>query len=132
MVQNALQAVSHGDDGLATEILPNHLLHDLVGVLVDGAGGLVQDQDLAGIEQCARQTEQLLLALREVQLGDVAREAIGALLFDQFEELDDFERVADRIHVVDVSWVDVVADAALDEDAVLCDGVDAGTDVVAW
>ena len=39
VVQNALQAVSDGDDGLAAEVLPDHLLHDLIGVLVDGAGG---------------------------------------------------------------------------------------------
>jgi len=130
VIQDALQAVSDGDDGLAAEVLPDDLLHDLIGVLVDGARRFVQDQDLAGIEQRARQAEQLLLALREVQFGDVGGEAVGALFFDQFEELDDFEGVADCVDVVHVARVDVVADAALDEDAVLGDGVDAGADVV--
>lgn len=132
VVQDALQAVSHGDDGLAAEVLPDDLLHDLIGVLVDGAGRFVQDQDLAGIEQRARQAEELLLALREVELGDVVGQAVGAFLFDKLEELDDFEGVADGVDVVDVARVDVVADAALDEDTVLGDGVDAGADVVAW
>lgn len=131
VVENALQAMRDGDDGLAAEVLSDHLLHDLVGVLVDRAGGFVQDENLAGVEERTCQTEELLLTLRQMEFGDVTVQAVGALVFDQFEERDDVECIADGVDAVHASRIDVVADAALDEDAVLGDRVDARANVVA-
>lgn len=131
VVEDALQTMSDGDDRLAAEILSDDLLHNLIGMLVDGASGLIQNQNLAGVEDSAGQTEELFLTLREVEFGDIAVETVGALLFDQFEERDDVECVADCVDVVYTPRIDVVAYAALDEDTVLRNGVDARADVVA-
>lgn len=54
---------------------------------------LVEDEDVARAKKCARKTEELFLAVREVDLVDVGVQV--ALLLDCREELHALERLED-------------------------------------
>ena len=81
-VADRAQAVSDHDRRSAFHGAVEGLLHDLLALLVEGAGGLVEDQDLRVLDQGAGYGDALLLAAGE--LG--ALEA--AFLVEAFVELE--------------------------------------------
>ena len=58
------------------------LLHDLLALLVEGAGGFIQDEDLRVLDQRASNGDSLLLTARE--LGALE----SAFLVEAFVELE--------------------------------------------
>ena len=123
-------------------------LDQRVGLHVDGAGRLVEDQDLGARDDGARQAEQLALALREVEaaLADLAVQALeqvgvvvqvaergraaarrGRLVGD---EVDAAEGVAQLVVRVVVEGVEVASHGAGEEDGVLWDDGQSAPEIV--
>ena len=75
-VQDGVDAVGNGDDGALREQRgAQRGLEEGVGFDVDGGGGFVQDEDVGGGEEGAREGDELPLAL-----GEVAAAVEGGLL----------------------------------------------------
>ena len=87
------------------------------------ASCFVQNEDVAGAKKGASETEELLLAVRQVDLVDVRVHI--PLFFDRREELDALECCQDVAVGTAAGWIGVQSYAALEEEGVLGDTVDA-------
>lgn len=78
------------------------------------ASCLVEDEDVALAKERAGKTEELFLAVREVDLLDVGVEV--ALFLDCREKLHAFERVEDVLAGAGSCWICVDAHAAFEQE----------------
>ena len=65
-------------DSAVGELQLDQLLHDLIGVVIDGGGGLIKDQNACLAQQRSRQTDQLPLSKAQVvaALGTLVQEPL--------------------------------------------------------
>ena len=81
------------------------------------ASGFIQNEDVAWAKEGAGKAEELLLAVRQVDLVNVCLEI--PLFLDRREELDALESCQDFAVGMVAGWIGVQSDAALEEEGVL-------------
>jgi hypothetical protein len=77
------------------------------------AGGLIEDEDVPLAKECACETKELFLSVRQVDLVHVRVKV--SLLKDHREELHAFERIANILVGARSGWVGIEANAALEQ-----------------
>lgn len=91
----------------------NYVRGGSINDLYSLAGCLVEDEDVALAKECACETEELFLAVRQVDLIHVRVEV--ALLKDHREKLYALERVANVLVGARAGWVGIETNAALEQ-----------------
>ena len=76
------------------------------------AGGLIEDEDVSLAKECACETKELFLSVRQVDLVHVRVKV--SFLEDYREELHALERIANILVGARSGWVGIEANAALE------------------
>src|SRR5688500_12767076 len=127
-VDHGRQAVGDDDAGAARRDVVQRLLDRRLGAAVEGAGRLVEDQDRRGLEQGAGDGDALLLAARQLEtaLADLRLVAVGQAGGAIVDRRAPRRRLDLRLAGAVPAIADVVADAVVEQNAVLRDDADRG------
>ena len=117
-----------GQDCAILELGRDHLLDQLVVLDVDVGSGLVDQDDLAVLQEGPADAQKLFLPHRQVLVSDLGVDA--ALLPDDVTQVALLHNLLDLLVSVLVARVKILTDSAIDEGGLLLDHRHAGANVL--
>mmetsp|Transcript_5097 Transcript_5097/g.15552 ORF Transcript_5097/g.15552 Transcript_5097/m.15552 type:complete len:206 (-) Transcript_5097:3949-4566(-) len=119
-----------GDHGAIAEHLPNGVLDQRLGLVVDRRGGLVQHEDARVAKQCTGKHEQLCLASTQVRsvLGDLGTESTLES-HHELLQVSTFQRVPDARIVVLAERIQIEAHRTAEQYRILWNDGELGAQI---